>query len=457
MNATPIKLGWLLLSAGLVLLIGYSVPRVQFNLLITLYALLFWGYWLRVSPLWRFPDSVALSPDRFLFLSAIFFRLLLLGAMPLLSDDVYRFIWDGRLLAHGYDPYLYLPSRIVGTPMAAISGLNQALFKALNSPNYYTVYPPVDQALFGLAAWLSPVSIQGSVFWLRVPILLAEIGSIGLLVQLLRRFGKNPNLALLYALNPLIILELTGNLHFEAIMIFFGLLAVWLFVTNRFTLSAGALALAIGTKLVPLLLLPLVVGQLGWKQGMRYAALTGLFTVALFLPFARIEVAQNIFSSVDLYFELFEFNASVYYLVREVGFWLTGHSILPDAGVWLSVSTILGILAIAFLGRRPPDRSDAAGRLLLTLTFYFAMATTVHPWYAASLVAVTAFTRFRYPLLWSGLIWLSYATYQTVPYHENLWLTGLSYGLVAGFGVYEWWVGQRAQRPLVAPPSSSSP
>lgn len=438
MTNTPIKIGWLVVSTGLSLLIGYGVPRDQFNLLITLYGLLFWGYWLRISPLWRTPEAISDQPDPFLFSAAVLFRLVLLVAMPLLSDDYARFIWDGRLLAHGYNPYLYLPSQLVGTPLAASAGLDKALFQSLNSPAYFTVYPPINQAFFGLAAWLSPTSVMGNVIGLRVPILAAEIGSLWLMVRLLRRAGKNPNLALLYGLNPLVILELTGNVHFEGIMIFCTLLAVWLFGSGRFAGSAGALALAIGTKLLPLLLLPIVIRHLGWKRGLRYATMTGLFTIGLFLPFASLELARNIFSSLNLYFQLFEFNASLHYLIRAVGYWVAGRNITVDASFWLFPVAVLGILGIAF-GMRRSARSMVTNQVLLTLTFYFALATTIHPWYATTLVAATLFTGFRYPLVWSGLIWLSYATYHTVPYHENGWLTGLEYGIVLGVGIYEWY------------------
>jgi alpha-1,6-mannosyltransferase len=71
------------------------------------------------------------------------------------------------------------------------------------------------------------------------------------------------------------------------------------------------------------------------------------------------------------------------------------------------------------------------------LTLYFAMATTIHPWYASTLVAVSIFTKFRYPIVWSYLIFLSYATYQTSLYQENLWLVALEYLVVLSVIIYE--------------------
>ncbi|GAA4411230.1 DUF2029 domain-containing protein [Nibrella viscosa] len=446
MTPTPFRIGWLALSAGLYIFIAYGVPREQFGLLLSLYGLLFWGYLLRVRPLWYhrnsqtsvfgFPDE----PDRLLFAAAIIFRLTLLFAMPKLSDDYVRFIWDGRLLAHGFNPYLYLPTGIINTPLAGQAGLDGNVFIYLNSPNYYTVYPPLNQAMFGLAAMLSPGNVLGNVIALRVFILLAELGVLWLLVRLLTHVNRNPNLALLYGLNPLIILELTGNVHFEAVVIFFVLLAVWLVLKNRWVLSAGALALAVGTKLLPLLFLPLAIRYLGWRRGISYAMLTLILTGILFLPFASVALVQNIFSSINLYFQKFEFNASIYYLIREVGFWIKGYNIIEQAGLWLSIITTLGVLWIAFSTKLPHALST---RLLLTLSFYFALATTVHPWYATTLVAASVFTNFRYPLVWSGLIWVSYATYQGgLPYRENLLLTAVEYLVVAGYGLYEVWTNK---------------
>ncbi len=355
---------------------------------------------------------------------------------------------------------------MLGTNTAQLAGLTDDLFNRLNSPNYFTVYPPLNQAFFGLAAWLGGDSLSATVVWLRVPILLAEIGTIWLLPRLLKRLGQNPNYALIYALNPLVILELTGNIHFEGVVIFFCVLAVWLLVRGQkemtflaiapadgtqapemsshardnislphVLLSALAFALAVGTKMLPLIGLPLLVRYLGWRQGVLYSSIAGVVTILMFLPFASYELIQNIGASINLYFQKFEFNASIYYLVREVGYWLRGYNVIQQVGPWLSLMTLSGILWLAFAR----IKIALGTRLLLTLTLYFAMATTVHPWYITLVVMASVFTPFRYPLVWSALVWASYATYQREPYVENLWLTAVEYTAVLAVGLLEWW------------------
>lgn len=429
MTITPFRAGWLILSACLYALVGYTTPREQFPMLAGFVLFLFWGYMLRIRTLAGDP-----RPDRFLFLAAILFRVLLLLAPPQLSDDYFRFIWDGRLVAGGFNPYLYLPNTIVN----AVPGLDDLLLQLLNSPGYYTVYPPFNQFLFGLAAVLSPDDIAGTVVWLRIPILLADIGSIWLMVKLLKQLGKSPDLALLYGLNPLVILEITGNLHYEGVVVFFVLLAAWLIVRKRIVLAGVAMGLAIATKLLPLMLLPLALRWLGWRSGVLFCVISLAVAGGLFFPFFSQELAHNMFSSLNLYVQKFEFNASVYYLFRWLGFRLLGYNAVALIGPMLSVVTLAGVLWLSW--RRPTALAAPAllMRLLAILTLYFALATTVHPWYLTTLVAVAVFVPVRYPLLWSGLVMLSYAAYQVTPYHENLWFTAFSYSAVLVFAVREW-------------------
>jgi len=407
--------------------LGYDTPRTNFLQLIALFGVLFALYGLVLVWPWS---------RRYLHAwvgAAVGFRLLLLWAIPNLSDDYARFVWDGRLLAHGFNPYLYLPTSLLNSPVLVQAGLTKELFDGLNSPQYFTVYPPLNQAFFGLAAWFSGQNVWLNIVCLRSFILVAELGTCWLLYA-----PKYPRRVLIYALNPLVIIELTGNLHFEGIVIFFVLLAFrWL--QTRPILSAVALVLAVGTKLLPLLFLPLIVSQLGWRRAVVYCATLGVGTGLLFWPFLSTELFQNMGKSLDLYFQKFEFNGSLYYVARAAGFWYKGYNVIQTLGPALSLLAGLGIVWIGF-SKWAGFGQNFQGlmcRALLSLLVYFLAATTVHPWYITTLVALCGFTVFRFPVVWSVLLPLTYAAYAAVPFRENGWFLLLEYATLLLFVALE--------------------
>lgn len=409
--------------------LGYFINREQIFELLTGYALLFGCYLYFIKN----PVSTNFS---------IFFRGILLFSLPALSDDFYRFVFDGRLLAAGINPYLILPSEFVQTiDYQKVIG-DSVIYQKLNSPNYYTVYPPFNQAIFGVSAWLSQGDLLTNVIILRSFILFSEIGNIWLISKLLRRFGLESSNINIYAFNPLVILELTGNLHFEVIVIFFLLLAVLWITQQRYTFSAISLAFAISTKLLPIIFIPLIINKLRIKKGLFYSLICGIVVLSTFSFFVDNLLISRIGSSVELYFQKFEFNASVYYLIRQIGYWVVGYNIIGAAGKVLAILTFSSIVFISFFERFIPDRAlspvrDKSNKILLILTVYFLLATTVHPWYICTVLAASVFTKFKYPIAWSGLIFLTYFSYTTEPYQENLYLVGLEYIFTIGLMVYE--------------------
>ena len=305
----------------------------------------------------------------------------------------------------------------------------------MNSPDYFTIYPPVAQLVFWISVKLAPGSVYGSAIVMRLLILAAEVGSVLLLRNLVRKFALNEKNVLIYALNPLVIIELTGNLHFEAFMIFFTLLSIYLLWKSKYVFSAGALALAVASKLIPLIFLPLLLRRLNFKNLVIYYALTGVFAVALFLPILSKELVEGMTSSISLYFQKFEFNASIYYLVREIGYWIKGYNIIQTAGKYLALATFLGILTYSLFSGS--DKKKLPEGIMWVLVIYLAFATIVHPWYITTIIAVSVFTNYRFPIVWSLLIFLTYIGYTADGFTEYLWVNIVEYGVVIGFMIYE--------------------
>lgn len=429
--------GWFFLSLLGYVWLGYFMPRTESWQVLGLFAALFGGYAWAMK---KYHSERQLWP--WLVGVAFVFRLALLGATPSLSDDFYRFFWDGHLLVVGKNPYLILPSNHPDWP----------LFGQLNSPNYFTVYPPLHQALTALGPWLFPGSLLMQIVVLRLEIVLAETATVWLMSRLLDRYGMPRANALLYALNPLVVVELTGNLHLEGVMIFFLLGAVLLFEKSRWLASALSWGAAVAVKLVPLAFLPLLVRRLGWERAVGYTAVVGAVNALLFAPFFSWTLVENVASSLNLYFQKFEFNASVYYLVRAVGYRLVGYNVIQNAGPLLAaVALLLMGFVIRWQNRQPDSGSTFFKAILLLHTTYLAFATTVHPWYVTSLVGYAVFTPFRYAVVWSALVVLSYTAYGATEVQENSWLIALEYVVV-----YFWLFAERGAFLRTKLPSKST-
>lgn len=378
----------------------------------------------------------------FFVILGIFLRSILLFSIPNLSDDIYRFIWDGRLILNGINPFDHLPKYYIDNNIE-LEGISTELFNQINSPEYFTIYPPVAQFTFAFSCWLFPTSVLGSSIVMKLFLLCFEIGTLIIIIKLLKRFDLPQRNVLLYALNPLIIIEITGNLHFEGAMIFFFLLGVWLLVKVEsklsaltFFLSAVAMSFSIASKLLPLIFLPFLIKRMGWKKSIQYFSIVGVTLILLFLPLVSNTFLNNFGTSLNLYFQKFEFNASLYYLLRWIGFQVIGFNLIQVLGPVLAIITFSGVLWLSVF-EKESSWQNIFQRCLFAICLYLFCTTTVHPWYVSLPVVLCIFTNFRFPILWSGLIMLTYINYSYPSYFENLWIVILEYFAVIGYLIYE--------------------
>jgi hypothetical protein len=409
--------------------IGYFTVRTNFPQLISLVALLFIGYGL----IWKY-KSVIKSVYTWLTI-AILFRAVFLFNTPNLSDDYPRFIWDGELISNGVSPFKYTPNQFDSIqPISPIQN-QDILLKEMNSPNYFSIYPPVLQIIFTASSSISNGNIYATIIVMKLIMLASEIISLLLLFKILTFLKQPKERWLLYAFNPLIIIELVGNLHFEGVLIPFLLGAVYLYLRNRLHLSAISMALAVCSKLLPLMFLPYILWRLGLKKGVIYCSIVCSLTIVMFIPFIDLELLQNLSQSIDLYFQSFEFNAGIYFFARWIGTLITGYNQIGIIGPLLSALALVIILILSI--KKSKLNFDMTTRFLLMLSSYFLLATIVHPWYVSGLLALCITTKYRFPIVWSALIFLSYYTYKDTTYTESMLLVTIEYTIVIGYLIYE--------------------
>ena len=209
----------------------------------------------------RTKDSRALLMLGLIF--AALFRLSILFAPPYLSDDIYRYVWDGRVQAAGINPYRYIPAD------EALAHLrDDKIYPNINRRDYaHTMYPPVAEAAFLLLTRVSE-----SVTWMKAAMLAFEAVAVWALVQLLVSFGFARQRVLIYAWHPLAIWEFAGSGHADALAIAFIALALLVHRKSRETLTGFFLACATCVKLFPAVLLPAFHRWGRWKMLLAFVA-----------------------------------------------------------------------------------------------------------------------------------------------------------------------------------------
>jgi SAM-dependent methyltransferase len=356
-----------------------------------------------------------------LALRAIFFL-----TLPDLSDDLYRYVWDGWLGVQGIRPYELAPED------PALSRLHgEVLFREMNSPGYHSIYPPLSQLLFlpagAVYAWAGwPAAAWAA----KAGFLALETAGVVLLHAVLRRTRGGAAPLALYAWNPLVLVTVAGGGHTEGALVFALALALWGVARARPAAAWIGWTLAVATKGIPLLLAPLLWRELRTASS-RGEVLRGLLVSAiggalLALPFLRPADLPLLWASADLYVRLFEFNAGLYMALREAALPLVGGDPGRVLGPLLRWIFVAGALWIGFRHKvGGPDRC-ARGALLI-FSLYLLTATTVHPWYLLWVLPLLPFTStLRGAWLWASAAALpTYLTYVGI---SHALLTALFWG-----------------------------
>lgn len=346
---------------------------------------------------------------------ATLLRLLLLPLPPTLSDDVLRYVWDGKVVTAGFNPYSLPPEA------PELTALRDELWQRMPHREVPTVYPPLAQALFSVASWLPHPLIS-----IKILLCFADLIGCWLLVRLASHLELGPGRAVWYAWNPLVTIEVAGMGHIDALGVAATVAAVGFLVQSpRRPLAAGVAAAAgVLAKLVPLLALPMWARQSGGAW--RLLAGAGAILLAATLPVV-ISVGGAP-PGLLTYGISWEFNGPVYeplwrlIEVSEVPTWLkagldalkdeTGHHELwnrfyPWVYPQLLAKGVLGILllglVVASLRRQHPVAGS--GRLLGGVLLCSA---TLYPWYSLWVLPWAALCRHRAWLTLSALLQLAY-------------------------------------------------
>ncbi len=293
---------------------------------------------------------------------AVLFRLTLVFHVPVGSDDIYRYVWDGKVAAHGINPFALAPSD------SSLAHLHTAdLPSKINFPKMRTIYPPLAQSVF----FVSNILFGDSWAGLKVLLVLADIATMLILYRLFNVQLRN---LLVYAWSPLPVLYFGLDGHVDALGI--ALLLLSLFLLRRGHLMKGALSLGLAAlaKLYPLFVTPFLFHRTtGWKRIALPAVTIGLFLLGCSLYW---EPTGGLVESFIIYSTTFEFNGSLFQLIYAfVGSNEKAH--LAAALLFLMWWALVFALNRSLLEK-----------VFLTFLGFIACAPTVHPWYLTWLAAL---------------------------------------------------------------------
>ena len=208
-----------------------------------------------------------------IFFFALLFRLTLLPTRPTLSDDMYRYVWDGRVQANGLSPYQYPPQ---AAEVAALHKGDRTVWRHINRKDAVTVYPPGAQIFFA-ALWRV---VGDSITGYKVAFVIAELIGAGLLLGLLQHFGQPPERILIYLWSPLLIFEVAQAGHVDGLLLPFLIAAFWARAKERYGLLGLFMGAATTIKLFPILLLPALLPALFRRGDSHLPRTTGAGRIA---------------------------------------------------------------------------------------------------------------------------------------------------------------------------------
>jgi len=406
----------------------------------------------------------------YLVVAAVITRCVLLTVPPVLSEDIWRYIWDGLVQWGGHSPYEFSPS---DAHLDSFSKLNELeiLRSRIGHADVATIYLPTGQATFALATLFGP-----SLLTMRMVMVAADIITICTLWAWLKHRNVNPGITVIFAFLPLSVIESSVGGHIDSVGVAFLVLGLYLCERTRISLGAGSIVLSIGTKLIPIVLIAHYFRRnrktVWWLVGISAALGLGSTIIYQGYPKGLVTFAHQ-WRANDSFFavahsgilHLFDNSQSMVevpsWLEVSVRFLMGSHNVensgfVEANALSLAVAKSIAGLVLGLVTLRACFRAQSAsGFWIVFMGCLLLVAPVIHPWYllwilpfivlhlqASHNPALTAF------IIWSLLAWLAYWPrpdyLMTGIWNENLSLKLIQYIPVWGFLL---WGGVRALRP----------
>lgn len=494
-------------------------------MVLCLFAIAFAAYLAAIGIAWRTsPNTKTLA---LLIGSAIVFRVVVLFSVPIQEVDIYRYLWDGAATTAGVSPFRYSPAQVSSAGidprmpddlqrLAKLRDNNPPLAEILHRVHFAelpTIYPPTSQFVFALANLATPssASLLTRLFVMKAWLVGFDIATLLVVIAILRRCGKPIGLCILYAWCPLLIKEVANSGHLDAIAVFLTTSAVYMVVRclefastsatdeqtelspttgslramqiGYATMAAIVFGLAVGAKLYPIILVPLVLFALLKQLGWRFTAapalafvVTVILLLSALLPSDESRTNENEVGDPSLgvvtFLRRWEMNDFLFLLVIEnlkpsanrgahevAWFTVTPESfrqtVVTSAAKRLGFSpseapfiiaratTAIIFLIVAFVlawRTAGKDITSFCEAVFLTIAWFWLLCPTLNPWYWTWALPFLAFARGRAWIAVSGLVLIYYLRFWLEYHFPSTAVLGSPYTGLAFYDFIVTWI-----------------
>ena len=400
----------------------------------------------------------------------LLFRAAIMPAQQIQEDDIYRYLWDGKVFSHGINPYKYAPEQVDNFKELLIrdpvlfqetyddKNLEELLYlydlkwenetarvfkERVNHPDVPTIYPPLAQYVFRIVHDIKPDSI----LTMRLGFLFFDLLALIFIILTLKELGLNRNYCLIYFWSPLVIKETFNSTHLDIIGLSFLCVSIYWLVKKRFVFSTIFLALSVLGKLYPIILFPLYFKQAflaesstsnkRFTQPLICTGIFGLVIGAFYLPF--IKIGEGAFEGLRVFSTYWQSNDSIFALLTF--FYGKILSVLDiasqneflfsyDVPSMLSKLTVMAILGSTLLYLLYRPTKSVLHDVFLIMTMVFLLSPVQNPWYLCWVVPFLCFYKWRSLILLTGLVSIYYMEfyldYQEMPQYMP-WLPWIEY------------------------------
>ncbi len=382
-----------------------------------------------------------------IFIVGIIARVLMIFSAPILEVDYHRYLWDGAVTANGYNPYSYSPKELLEgnnnlpQELRDLSSNNPKIVERINHPQLKTSYPPVTQGVFAISNLIKPFSLTTWKFIL----LFIDVITFIMIYLLLKKLKLPESNLIIYWWNPLLIKEVFNSGHMDIIVFPILTGCFLLYLSKKYAFSFTALSAAVGAKLWPVLLFPVLIRIFisDWKKFLQYFFTFSVLTFIILLPLIISYFDQG--SGIESYSRSWQNNDSIFRIILAVSeFILSLIGYHPGHGQFISrvaVACLIVLLVLYFSKNKTKNNLDYFKTSLVIISLTFFLSPAQFPWYYLWILPFLTIVPYKPLLLLSVLMSLYYLRYYFEPrghyefyYRYIVWLEYLP---VIGWILYD--------------------